>query len=124
MNEKISKEAYYQKIKGIRAKLETDACHRCSCPKTSCEWHGDCYTCVRQHRIHADHLPNCLQPILDAKISAIAQVAEMTVAKKPHTPSDYWDYVRQRDAEEAARQAGAPVEACPAEDHDCSGGHA
>jgi hypothetical protein len=106
MTFKMSKEQYYEVIKGLRTKLETDLCRECSCPKTNCEWHGDCYTCVRQHRINGDHVPNCLQRILDEKVSAIAQVAEMTVQKKPQTPSDYWDYVRQRDAEEAAQQGG------------------
>ena len=88
MNEqKMTKEEYYQLIKGIRAKLGTDDCRECSCPKTNCEWHGDCYTCVRQHRILGDHVPNCLQSILDTKVAAIAAAAEMTVQKKPQTPA-------------------------------------
>lgn len=45
-----------------------------------------------------NHVPNCLQFILDEKVAKIAEAAEMTVSKKPGTPSDYWDYVRQRDA--------------------------
>jgi len=28
----------------------------------------------------------------------------MVVSKKPQRPAEYWDYVRQRDAEEAAQQ--------------------
>lgn len=104
MNEqKMTKEEFYQLIKGIRAKLNTDDCRECSCPKTNCEWHGDCYTCIRQHRIHGDHVPNCLQPILDKKVAAIAAAAEMTVHKKPQTPAEYWDYVRHRDAEESSQ---------------------
>lgn len=102
MSTQRTKEDYYDVIQGIRAKLATDECRECSCPKTNCEWHGDCYTCVRQHRITADHLPVCLQFILDKKVEAIAQVAEMTVQKKPHTPSSHWDYVRKRDAEAAS----------------------
>jgi hypothetical protein len=108
MTFKITKEEYYELIKGIRAKLETDLCRECSCPKTNCEWHGDCYTCVRQHRINGDHVPNCLQNILDEKVAAIAQVAEMTVQKKPQTPSEYWDYCRERDAQIVAQQKHAP----------------
>jgi len=106
---KMTKDEYYELIKRIRAQLATDQCRECSCPKTNCEWHGDCYTCVRQHRISGDHVPNCLQKILDDKVAAIAQVAEMTVQKKPHTPSEYWDYVRERDAEAAAQQ-GDPAD--------------
>ena len=103
----MTKEEYYQLIKGIRAKLASEDCRECSCPKTNCQWHGDCYTCVRQHRIHGDHVPNCLQVILDKKVTAIAAVAEMTVQKEPQTPADYWDYVRQRDAEESAQPTSA-----------------
>lgn len=99
MNNRPSKEEYYQKIQAIRAKLDTDICRECSCPKTSCEWHGDCYTCVRQHRIGGKHIPNCLQPILDQKIKKLAEAVEMTVSKKELTPSDYWDYVREKDSQ-------------------------
>ncbi len=100
-----TKEQYYELIKGIRAKLATEQGRECPCPKTNCQWHGDCYTCVRQHRINGDHVPNCLQFILDQKVAAIAAVAEMTVSKKPHTPKEHWDYVRQQDAEQSAREA-------------------
>ena len=100
----ISKEEYYQKIRGIREKLDTEECRKCSCPKVNCEWHGDCYTCVRQHRINGNHIPNCLQSILDEKVKKIAEVAEMTVTKKERTPPEYWDYVRKRDAGMAAEE--------------------
>jgi hypothetical protein len=103
----MTKEEYYQLIKGIRAELASDGCRECSCPKTHCEWHGDCYACVRLHRIHGDHVPNCLQAIMDKKVAAIAAVTEMTVQKKPQTPAEYWDYVRQKDAEEAAHPTHA-----------------
>ena len=96
----MTKEEYYELIKSIRAELASDACRECSCPKTSCEWHGNCHACVRLHRIHGDHVPNCLQPIMDDKLAALVAVAEMTVEKKPHTPPEYWAYVRRRDAEE------------------------
>ena len=100
----MDKEEYYLLIEGIREKLDTDECKYCSCPTTSCEWHGKCYTCIRQHRIIGDHVPNCLQFILDKKVANIAEVAEMTVSKKPKRPSEYWDYVRQRDAGMPAEQ--------------------
>ena len=78
----MEKEEYYQLIKDLRAKLASEECKGCSCPKIQCEWHGDCYKCVRQHCINGNHVPNCLQFILDEKIASIAEVAEMTVAKK------------------------------------------
>ena len=33
----------------------------CTCPKQSCENHGNCCTCVTKHRI-TDSLPYCLFP--------------------------------------------------------------
>jgi hypothetical protein len=33
----------------------------------------------------------------------------MTVQKKPQTPSEYWDYVRERDAEIATQQGDPTV---------------
>ena len=85
----MEKEEYYQLIKDLRAKLASEECKGCSCPKIQCEWHGDCYKCVRQHCINGNHVPNCLQFILDEKIASIAEVAEMTVAKKSSTPPEY-----------------------------------
>lgn len=46
-----------------------------------------------------DHIPDCLNGIIKSKLEGIAHVAEMSVSKKPLTPSEYWDYVRKRDAE-------------------------
>lgn len=105
MSEKKTKEEYYEMIKGIRVKLATDECRKCSCPKIHCEWHGDCYTCVRQHRINGNHIPNCLQPILDDTVAKIAEAVEMTISKKPHTTPDYWAYVRERDEQEKQNKA-------------------
>ena len=65
----MSKEEYYKLITAIRTRLSTDECKECSCPKTNCEWHGNCYTCVRQHRMFGNHVPNCLQFILDEKVA-------------------------------------------------------
>lgn len=62
-----------------------------------CEWHGKCKECVAFHRYYKNHIPNCLQPIIDEKINALAGVAEMTTQKKAHTPSEYWHYVNERD---------------------------
>ena len=94
----MKKEEFYRLIKGIRARLDTDEGRKCPCPKVNCEWHDDCYTCVRQHRLNGNHVPNCLQFILDEKVAKIAEAAEMTVSKKPSAPPEYWDYVRRRDA--------------------------
>lgn len=94
-----TKEVFYEHICKIRKILSDPENTQCICPKTACEWHGKCKECVALHRCFKNHIPNCLQPIIDEKINALAAIAEMTTEKKPHTPADYWQYVRERDAE-------------------------
>ena len=52
---------------------------------------------VAQHRHRGDHVPVCLQPIIDEKIRALASVSEMDVVKKEETPVEYRQYVIDRD---------------------------
>jgi hypothetical protein len=82
-------------IKDIRAKLASGVAAECSCPKTKCEWHGDCYNCVRIHRHFGEHVPNCLQAILQSRVKELARTAEMTVAPAEKTPDEFWDYVTE-----------------------------
>ena len=91
----MNQDEFVTLIKKIRAMLASDAEARCSCPKTKCEWHGDCYNCVRIHRHFRDHVPNCLQSILSDGLKELARSAEMTVTPKPKTPDDYWDYMNE-----------------------------
>jgi len=35
--------------------------------------------------------------MLDEKINALAGIVEMTTEKKPYTPAEYWQYVRECD---------------------------
>jgi hypothetical protein len=95
-----SKEDYLKFVQEIRTILASDAEAGCSCPKKKCEWHGDCYNCVRIHRHFGDHLPNCLQFILREKVKEIAGTVEMTVEPKEKTPPEYWDYVNRVDPPE------------------------
>lgn len=90
-----TKEEYIDLVKEIRAMLASDAEAECSCPKTKCEWHGDCYNCIRIHRHFGDHVPNCLQFILKNQIEELARAADMTVEPKPQTPDEYWEAVNQ-----------------------------
>jgi hypothetical protein len=92
-----SKEAFYEQILEIRGILADPQVTQCTCPKTMCEWHGKCKECVAFHRYYKNHIPNCLQPIIDEKINALATVAEMNTEKKSYTPAEYWDYVNERD---------------------------
>ena len=91
----MDRDQFVEVVKEIRAMLASDSEAMCSCPKTKCEWHGNCVACVRIHRHYADHVPNCLQLILKEKVEAIARAAEMTAVKKPMTPDDHWDYLNE-----------------------------
>ena len=100
-----SKEEFVDQVKEIRAMLASDAEEKCSCPNVKCEWHGDCYNCVRIHRYYRDHVPRCLHPILRDKVKKIAQTVEFTTENIPSSPIEYWDYLN---------------EVAPPEDKDCS----
>jgi hypothetical protein len=104
MSESRTREEYVELVKGLRQMLASDAEAVCSCPKTHCEWHGDCYNCVRIHRHQRTHLPNCMQPILREKIAGLARTVETTLQDEPQTPKSHWDYVN----EVAPREGEAP----------------
>jgi len=97
----MNKEDFYTHILEIREVLSDPKATQCTCPKTACEWHGKCKECVAFHRHYKNHIPTCLQPIIDEKINALAGIAEMTTQKKPYTPEEYWHYVKERDDEQA-----------------------
>jgi len=93
-----TKEEYYELVKENRRLAADPAVTKCPCPHTLCEWHGSCKECVALHRYHKDHIPVCLQPMLDDKIRALARVAESSVSKKEPTPLAYRQYVKEQDA--------------------------
>ena len=62
----------------------------CPCTQSACPIRGDCIACVRAHRQHKKHLPECLQEILREYISALAQQVELSVADARPTP-EYWE---------------------------------
>jgi hypothetical protein len=93
----MTKEQYYEHIKEIRSILANPDNLKCSCPNTKCEWHSDCKKCVAQHRYFKKHIPSCLQSVFNDKIKEIVQIFEMTATENEKRPSEYWDYVRERD---------------------------
>jgi hypothetical protein len=95
---RMRKEEFAGLVRKIRSMLASGADAECPCPKIKCEWHGDCYRCVRIHRHYGDHVPNCLQPILRGKIEDLARAAELKVQAKPMTPDGHWEYVRRSSA--------------------------
>jgi len=92
-----SKEEYYDLVLENRRLAADPEITKCTCPNTLCDWHGKCKECVALHKHHNDHIPVCLQPIIDGKIQALANAAEMSVNKKEPTPIDYRYYVKERD---------------------------
>jgi hypothetical protein len=92
-----SKEEYYELIREIRAALSRPENLQCICPKSKCEWHGNCQKCMAQHRYFKKHIPNCMQNIFNEKIKEVAQIFELEAREKDRTPNEYWDYVRERD---------------------------
>ena len=93
----ITKEEYYDLILENRKLAADPEITKCSCPHTLCEWHGKCKECIALHRFHNDHIPVCLQPMIDDKLKALVGIAEMTATKKEKTPIEYRHYVRERD---------------------------
>lgn len=89
----MNKEEYVELIKKLREMIKSGEYAKCTCPKQKCEWHGKCFECVMIHRYNQDHVPNCLQPILQNKIMELAKTAELIVTPKEKTPDEYWDYV-------------------------------
>jgi len=96
----ITKEEYYENIKKIRAVLKDPENLKCTCPKTKCEWHGNCRKCVAQHRFFKSHIPTCMQAVFNEKIKDIVQIFELNATEKEKNPEEYWDYVRECDEKE------------------------
>jgi len=92
-----TKEEYYDLVLENRRLAADPQVMKCACPNELCDWHGKCTECVALHRYHNDHVPVCLQPLLDEKIKILAGVVEMTAEKKCPTPIEYRHYVKERD---------------------------
>ena len=81
-----TKEEYYDQVLKNRELAADPQITKCTCPNTLCDWYGKCKECVALHRYHNDHIPICLQPIINEKIKALAGTAEMITVKKEPTP--------------------------------------
>ncbi|MDE5865638.1 MAG: LPS biosynthesis protein [Lachnospiraceae bacterium] len=53
----------------------------CSCKK-ACRYHGNCKECIAIHRAHQEHVPNCMRPIINAKIKSLSELTEHTIANE------------------------------------------
>lgn len=54
----------------------------CSCP-ASCKFHGNCVACVAIHRGHGDHLPHCMQRMLNRRIEQLSGLTEHSFKPPP-----------------------------------------
>jgi hypothetical protein len=61
----------------------------CPCIQLSCPIHGNCLECVRNHRRHKRHIPECMQETLREQIAALAKQVEFGVVDERPTP-EYW----------------------------------
>ncbi len=62
----------------------------CPCIQLECPIRGNCVACVRHHRAHQRHLPECLQPVLREIITSLAKQVEFDVVDTRPTP-DFWE---------------------------------
>jgi hypothetical protein len=52
----------------------------CTCLNFKCKTWGNCEECVRIHRTHQHHLPECLQPALRSLLAPLATQVELRVS--------------------------------------------
>ena len=80
---------------GLRVQEEFAAAFRkeyadkdhCPCKK-ACRYHGNCKECVAIHRAHQEHVPNCMRPMLNAKIKLLSELTEHTIAREIEPPQE------------------------------------
>jgi len=92
-----TKEEYYESTLFNRKIAGDQELTKCPCPRKLCEWIGKCKECVAIHRYHKDHIPVCLQPLLNDNLKALALVGELIAVEKEGTSDEYRLYVRERD---------------------------
>ena len=70
---------------GAREGLARD----CPCRQKLCPVRGNCAVCVRNHRRHRRHLPECLQPVLRGLVAELAGKLELGVTDRRPDPK-FW----------------------------------
>ncbi|MCL1859597.1 MAG: hypothetical protein FWF92_10250 [Oscillospiraceae bacterium] len=92
-----TKNEYYEQVLKNRKLVSDPEITKCTCQNTLCDWHGKCKECVALHRFHNNHVPVCLQPIIEDKLKELVGVVEMIATKKEATPIEYRHYVKECD---------------------------
>lgn len=62
----------------------------CPCVQLACPIRGNCLECVRGHRRHKRHIPECMQEVLRGYVTEIAKQVELGVVDERPTPA-YWE---------------------------------
>lgn len=57
------------------ADIRQSGIDHCTCP-AECKFHGKCVQCVAIHRGHGDHLPHCMQNMVNRKIEQLSGLTE------------------------------------------------
>lgn len=71
----------------------------CPCRK-ACRYHGNCKECVAIHRAHQEHVPNCMRPLINAKLKALSELTEHTIANEIQPPREVLRKEFQKEAGE------------------------
>lgn len=65
------------------AEFQREYANKDHCPcTTACKNHGKCRECVAIHRAHREHVPYCLQDMLNERIRLLSELTEHTVVNK------------------------------------------
>ena len=67
------------------AEVKRSGVDHCTCP-VACKFHGKCVQCVVIHRGHGDHLPHCMQGMVNRRIEQLSELTEHSF--KPPTRDD------------------------------------
>ena len=71
------------------SEFRTEYAEKDHCPcKKACRYHGNCKECVAIHRAHQEHVPNCMRPIINAKIKILSELTEHTIANEIEAPHE------------------------------------
>ena len=68
-------------------RTEYAAKDHCPCQK-ACRYHGNCKECVAIHRAHQEHVPNCMRPMINAKLRILSELTEHTIANEIEPPKE------------------------------------
>lgn len=64
------------------AGIKRSGVDHCTCP-AACKFHGKCMECVALHRGHGDHLPHCMQDMVNRRIEQLSGLTEHSFKPPP-----------------------------------------